>query len=136
MNSLRRLLRKILPLTGLAATALATTSCTTYLGEGGYGPYSTGYNYAPPVSQVYVAPRAYCAPTYYNRSCYAPSYYGSSCYSRPYQSGYASIGYGSIGYGGYGGSIGYGGGYGAGYGGDYGGDYGHGGHGHGYSHCN
>jgi hypothetical protein len=92
MNKFRTLFRRLL-LPAAAVGALSLTSCATYVADGYYGAgtgyygggdYYRGAAYCPPVSTVYVAPRTYCAPTYY-----APRYYSSwsSCHT-PYTSHY------------------------------------------------
>lgn len=108
MKKLLPILRRLLP-AALAAAAMSLSSCETYVADG-YAPgaYGGGYGsnsgYCAPVSStVYVAPRSYCAPTYYGSSCYTPSYYSPA---PRYYSGSCDVGYG----GGYhsGGGYGYG----------------------------
>ena len=79
----------------LALCAVLLPSCATYVADGYYGGgYSAGY--CAPASTIYVAPRPYCAPTYYASNYYTPSYYGGSCYTPRtyYAPAYSSYGHG------------------------------------------
>ena len=63
----------------LALCAVLLPSCASYVADGYYGgAYNAGY--CAPASTVYVAPRPYCAPTFYASNYYTPSYYGGSFY--------------------------------------------------------